>query len=176
MKSSDSNKSTSPNWILSGFICLFVGGAIATKTLLTVDNDLEIKTKFRGQSWQVNLQSIRKYTTEIDKFIEREFSPIGVVLRKQSTQLLTRTNEILTVRRDWCVPTPELSTVLAQAKKLNPLESDRSTLSETDRPREFSTDLKQTAHRPSPNQIQPPHLPNSDRTVSNWCFTTGTKK
>ena len=133
MKSSDSNKSTSPNWILSGFVCLLVGGGIATQALLTVDNDLEINTKFRGQSWQVNLQSIRKYTTEIGKFIDREFSQMGVVVRQQSTQLLIRTNEILNVRRDWCVPTPELSTVLAQAKQLNPLESDRSTLSETDR-------------------------------------------
>ena len=176
MKSSDSDKSTSPNWILSGFICLLVGGGIATQALLAVDNDLEIETKFRGQRWQVNLQSIRKYTTEISKFTEREFIPIGVLLRQQSTQLLTRTNEILTVRRDWCLPTPELSTVLAQAKELNPLESDRSTLSETDRPREFSTAPKQTAHRPSPNQIMPPHLANSDRAVSNWCFATGTKK
>jgi hypothetical protein len=175
MKSSDSNKSTSSNWILSGFVCLLVGGAIATQALLSVDNDLEINTKFRGQSWQVNLQSLRKYTTEIGKFTERELSQMGVILRQQSTQLLTRTNGILTVHRDWCVPIPEFSTVLAQAKQLNPLESDRSTLSETDRPREFLT-VKQTAHRPSPDRILPPHPPNSDRAVSNWCFTTGTEK
>ncbi|WP_373544214.1 hypothetical protein [Chamaesiphon sp.] len=171
MKSSDSDKSNSPNWIAAGFICLLIGGTIAAKTLLLIDTDLEIKTKFRGQSWQVNLQSSRKYMTEIDKVIEREFSPIGVLLRKQSTQLLAQTNDLLAVRRDWCLPTPEISTILAQAKQLNPLESDRYTPSKTDR-------LKQPAHRHSPNQttLTPHPLVNSDRAVSDWCFATGTKK
>jgi hypothetical protein len=169
MTSSKPDKKSSSNWLSWGFIFLLAGGTLAAKMLLLVDNDLEIKTKFAGKSWQLDSQSLRKSVANIEKSTYNYFTPIGDSLRQQSTQLLGQADKIRVDSKDVCIVTAELSNILAQAKSFNPIESAHPTADKTDR-------VGQTTSR-SNRVTQISTRPNSTTpTDRERCATTGVKK
>ena len=49
-------------WYLVGFDCLFASGTLAAKSVFLVDNELESKIESSIEHWQIDWQSLRKYT------------------------------------------------------------------------------------------------------------------
>lgn len=121
------DKNGSSDYLSVGLICLLAGATIATKTLFLVDNDLENKTKFAGENWQLDSQSVQKYTSDIEKFTAQNLNPLGASLSQQSTQLLTRAGDTLADPKNWCVSGSQLATIVDGAKNLSSIDSDRST-------------------------------------------------
>ena len=56
------------HWLLTGIVCLLVGGTFAAKTVFLVDNDLENQTEFSGKNWQLDRKNARRYTDKIERF------------------------------------------------------------------------------------------------------------
>jgi hypothetical protein len=165
------DRKTSSSWLAWGFIFLLAGGVLATKMLLLVDNDLEIKTKFAGKNWQLDSQSIRKSVAEIEQSSYNYFSPIGNSLRQQSTQLFVKASNARIESKDMCVVTTELAKFLAQVKDRNPVKSTtpspeteaaKHTISRADRITQVST------HPNTTIQI--------DLFIQNKCAPTALKK
>jgi hypothetical protein len=152
------------SWLSIGVVCLLVGGTFGAKSLLLVDNDLEMKTKFRGKTWQLNSHSIRQYINSIENFTSQKvIRPVGENLRQQSSQILTRTGDILANQQDLCISTAKVSSVFGQAKSLNPLAVDSP---------ESIKALASLVVKTTPIET-PVQAPPVDR---NWCITTGVKK
>jgi hypothetical protein len=106
---------SSNTWLWIAVICLLASGTFGAKVLLLVDNDLELKTKFAGTSWQLDKQSLQKYADDFDRFISDDLvKPIGVSLQQESTQLLDRANTALSEPQSWCIPTSDLTTMFNQ--------------------------------------------------------------
>ncbi len=146
-------------------LCLLLGG-IAASSLFVVDGDLEVKTKFSSKDWEANLQSIERSTNDIYKLAHQQLVPVGKVLQQQSIQLIARTNNTLSIHRNWCIPTAELSTVLSQLEQFNPIESTNSASNQSARPFDLQINkVKQTSN-----------LDVKIQAVKDWCFSTGTKK
>jgi hypothetical protein len=96
---------SSINWLATGFFCLLVGGTLAAKTVFLVDDNLEIKTKFAGQSWQLNSQSIKKYAADLEVSSRHYLQPWLAKLDRESTHLVKQASDNL-ANRDWCVSIP----------------------------------------------------------------------
>ncbi|WP_310414917.1 hypothetical protein [Chamaesiphon sp. OTE_8_metabat_110] len=105
----------SNGWLSWGFICLLIGGTIAARNVLLVDNDLEIKTKFAGQSWQLNSRSIKKYATDISIVSRQYIQPLWTNLAQQSTHLISEAKNAVT-EQNWCISSANPSTSSADSK------------------------------------------------------------
>lgn len=105
---------TSNGWLSWCFICLLIGGTIAAKNVFLVDNDLEIKTKFAGQSWQLNSQSVKKSATDFGIASRQYLQPLWTNVSQQSTHLLSEAQNALT-EQNWCVSSAN-STISAHPK------------------------------------------------------------
>ena len=156
----------------AGFFWVLFSGTLAAKVLLLVDTDLEITAKFSDKNWHLNIQPIRKYALVLNNFVDRQFSPISALIRQQSSQLMTQTGNILTTRKDWCIPVSRLPIVSIETKSSNPsffddLTPDRLVIVPEDR---------QTSP-PIPPAIPFIHSTPTVNTqpVKDWCITTGTK-
>lgn len=165
-------KKSSLDWLSLGFICLLVGGTIGAKTLLLIDNDLEIKTKFSGKTWQLNSQSIEQYVNLIEKFASQQLHPLGEEVRQQSSQIIARTGDALASQQDLCISTSQFSTVLAHAKSLNPVAVDHPTPTKADLPPAAPNRKVLPISRsiPTKNPVQ------TNPVDRDWCITTGVKK
>lgn len=109
------NKSSNA-WLSAAVIFLLASGTFGAKVLLLVDNDLELKTKFAGQSWQLDKLALKKYADDFDRFItESSIEPIGVSLQQESTKIIDSTNAALSEPRTWCLPTSDLSSIFNQS-------------------------------------------------------------
>jgi hypothetical protein len=103
-------KKSSNGWLSVAVICLLASGTFGAKVLLLVDNDLELKTKFAGKTWQLDKQSLKKYADDIDRFItESSIEPIGRSLQQESMQIINRANAALSEPKNWCIPTSEIA-------------------------------------------------------------------
>ena len=121
---------TSTNWLSWGFICLLIGGTIAARNVFLVDNDLEIKTKFAGQSWQLNSQSVKKSATDFSIASRQYLQPLWTNLAQKSTHLLSEANDAFT-NQNWCISLANSSASPDSKADSNSLNSPRS--SKTDR-------------------------------------------
>jgi hypothetical protein len=165
---SKSNKNDPSDWLSTSVICLFAAGVLAAKMVFLVDNELEIKTKFGGQNWQLNSPSVRKYATDAKKITSQYLiSPLDRSLRQESSKLIVRAGNALTDRQNLCVSTSQLSTILTTAKSLNPIESDNS-----NPPIAGNAKVPKTADRSIPSK----HNTSTVQRDPNWCITTGVKK
>jgi hypothetical protein len=109
-------KKSSNFWLSVAVICLLGSGTFGAKVLLLVDNDLELKTKFAGQSWQLDKQSLKKYADDFDRFItESSIEPIGASLQHESTQIINNTNAALSEPKTWCLPTSDFAAMFGQS-------------------------------------------------------------
>jgi hypothetical protein len=109
-------KKSSNNWLWVAVIFLLASGTFGAKVLLLVDNDLELKTKFAGTSWQLDKQSLQKHADDFDRFISNDLvKPIGASLQQESTQLLDRAATALSEPQSWCIPTADLVTMFNQS-------------------------------------------------------------
>jgi hypothetical protein len=109
-------KKSSNAWLSVAVICLLASGTFGAKILLLVDNDLELKTKFAGQSWQLDKQSLKKYADDFDRFItESSIEPIGASLQQESIQIINNTNAALSEPRTWCLPTSDFAAMFKQS-------------------------------------------------------------
>jgi hypothetical protein len=163
-------KTSSLEWIGAGFFWVLVSGTLAAKVLLLVDTDLEITAKFSDKNWRLNIQPIRKYVLVMNNFVDRQFSPIVAIVRQQSSQLMTKTGNILATRKDWCIPVSRLPIISIQSKSSNPSFFDDSIpdrLVIVPEDRQISPPLQ-----PAPKSLPPSSIVKS---VKDWCFTTGTK-
>lgn len=142
------------HWLSIPLFLLLVGGTFASRHLFLVDNDLEINTKFSGQSWQLNARSIRQDLDAIERETVKLLVPLGVTLQHQSAQLLHSASEALSHPQNLCVSTADISTVLEGAKTLNPL-------------------VVEDPNKPSTTAAKTPH---NNPVSQNWCITTGAKK
>jgi hypothetical protein len=107
---------SSNTWLWIAVICLLASGTFGAKVLLLVDNDLELKTKFAGTSWQLDKQSLRKYADDFDRFISSDLiKPIGASIQQESNQLLNQAIAALSEPQNWCVPTSDLAAILNQS-------------------------------------------------------------
>jgi hypothetical protein len=120
------DKKSSTGWLPTGVICLLAGGTIAARMLLLVDNDLEIKTKFAGKSWQLDLPAIRKYVSDTEKFATDYLNPLGANLQQESTQAIDRAGAVLTDPKNWCIPTSDLSAMFNRSDNSNPIANEKS--------------------------------------------------
>jgi hypothetical protein len=149
------------HWLSAGIICLLVGGTLAAKTVFLVDNELESKTEFSGENWQLNPESVQKYTNNIEK------------LAYQYIDRLTQ----LPDRQAWCGSASEISMVLAKAKSLNLIELNNLAAGKADIIVKIPTNkVIQTDRRLIPNKnlhlyINP--TLQSDRSVESWCIAAG---
>jgi hypothetical protein len=108
-------KKSSNGWLSVAVICLLASGTFGAKVLLLVDNDLELKTKFAGKSWQLDKQSLKKYADDFDRFItESSIEPIGRSLQQESMQMVDRANAALSEPKNWCIPTSEIAAMFKQ--------------------------------------------------------------
>jgi hypothetical protein len=127
---------SSNNWLWIAVICLLASGTFGAKVLLLVDNDLELKTKFAGQSWQLNKQSLQKYADDFDRFISSDLiKPIGASLQQESTQLLDRANTALSEPQSWCIPTSDLATMFNQPNNSTATKPQITTADKNDKNR-----------------------------------------
>ena len=110
---------SSTNWLSWGFICLLVGGTLAAKTVFLVDNDIEIKTKFAGQNWQLNSQSIKKYAADFEVSSRQYLQPWLATLDRESTHLMKQASATLANHQNWCVSSPNFATNLAPDNNSN---------------------------------------------------------
>jgi hypothetical protein len=170
------NKNGSSDWLSAGTICLFAGGVLAAKAVLLVDNDLEIKTKFAGKSWQLNSQSVRQFANDIQKTARPYLHPVGENLRQQSTKLVTQAGDVLTDRKNLCVSTSELSKIVGTAKNSYPIESANPAPAKIDRTASPSNKVVKSANRSNSTTNANPAVKQSDRGVQNWCITSGSQK
>jgi hypothetical protein len=122
----------SSDWLSWGFICLLIGGTLAAKNVFLVDNDLEIKTKFAGQSWQLNSQSVKKYATDFSIASRQYLQPLWTNVAQQSTHLLSEANDALTNRQNWCVSIANFSLPENNSSSLHS-HGDSTKTSKTDR-------------------------------------------
>jgi hypothetical protein len=110
MTSPKTDKKSEPkssfDWLSTGFICLLVGGTIAAKMVFLVDDDLEIKTKFGGTSWQLNSQSIKKYATDLERSSSQYLQPLWATTQQQSSHLIEQTSNAL-ASQNLCVSIPK---------------------------------------------------------------------
>jgi hypothetical protein len=127
-------KKSYSKYLLLGFICLLIGGTFGAKTLLLVDNDLEIKTTFAGKSWQLDSQSIRKYASGSEKFVAQYLNPIGKKLHQESNQLLVRASNVRINRQDLCNFTSKFSTVIDSSTQTITGKSSNSKVVKTANP------------------------------------------
>jgi hypothetical protein len=168
-----SAKKGSLYWLSIGTICLLVGGTIAAKSVLLVDEDIEITTKFSGKSWQLNSQSLRKYATDLDRLTHQYIDPVGTQLGQQSNQLITKTGDALAERKDWCIPKVQFSSITAKTKDFNPFASDSPTVDKNSGAKPSKDKVSQPFSRSNNNKSTQPQ---ADRSSQDWCITTGTKK
>ncbi|PSB56506.1 hypothetical protein [Chamaesiphon polymorphus] len=161
-------KKNPSHWLSIGIIALLVGGTISAKHVFLVDEDIEITTKFSGQSWQISSQSLRKAVGDLDRFTHQYLDPIGANIGQQSQQLLIQAGNALSERKDWCIPRPQFSSTSANPKDLNSTDSERST---TEKAKTRSNKLSAQSKK---DRVA--NQPNSDRSSQDWCITTGTKK
>jgi hypothetical protein len=109
------NKSSNA-WLSVAVICLLASGTFGAKVLLLVDNDLELKTKFAGQSWQLDKQALKKYADDFDRFIiESSIEPIGDSIQQESRHIINNANAALSEPRTWCLPTADLAAMFQQS-------------------------------------------------------------
>jgi hypothetical protein len=109
-------KKSSNGWLSIAVICLLASGTFGAKVLLLVDNDLELKTKFAGKTWQLDKQSLKKYADDIDRFItESSIEPLGASLQQESIQMIDRANAALSEPKTWCLPTSEIAAMFKQS-------------------------------------------------------------
>lgn len=93
------------DWLSTGFICLLIGGTIAAKMVFLVDEDLEIKTKFAGKSWELNSQSIKKYAADLERSSSQYLQPLWATTQQQSSHFIEQTGNAL-ASQNWCVSIP----------------------------------------------------------------------
>ena len=139
------------DWLSTGFICLLIGGTIAAKMVFLVDEDLEIKTKFAGKSWQLNSQSIKKYATDLEKSSRQYLQPLWATTQQQSNHLIQQAENALSSQK-WCIAIPK--------SLVNSLE-DRSNSTDSAHPTS-KTERKQHSRQ------QPTTTP--DLAAQNWCL------
>jgi hypothetical protein len=109
-------KKSSNGWLCVAVICLLASGTFGAKVLLLVDNDLELKTKFAGKSWQLDKQSLQKYADDFDRFISSDLiKPIGTSIQQESTQLLNQATAAMSEPQNWCIPTSDFSAIFNQS-------------------------------------------------------------
>jgi hypothetical protein len=121
-------KKSSNTWLSVAVICLLASGTFGAKVLLLVDNDLELKTKFAGQSWQLDKQSLKKYADDFDRFIiESSIDPIGKSIQQESIQIINSTNAALSEPRTWCLPTADLAAMFKQSPESTANKANTST-------------------------------------------------
>ncbi|WP_310487123.1 hypothetical protein [Chamaesiphon sp. VAR_69_metabat_338] len=109
-------KKSSNAWLSVSVICLLASGTFGAKVLLLVDNDLELKTKFAGQSWQLDKNSLKKYADDFDRFVtESSIEPIGASLQQESINIVNSTNAALSEPRTLCLPTSDLAAMFNQS-------------------------------------------------------------
>lgn len=168
-----SAKKGSLYWLSIGTICLLVGGTIAAKSVLLVNEDIEITTKFSGKSWQINSQSLRKYATDLDRLTHRYIDPVGTQLGQQSNQLITKTGDALAERKDWCIPKVQLSSIAAKTKDFNPIASEPPTADKSIGAKLPNDKVSQPFSRSKNDKFTQPQ---ADRSSQDWCITTGRKK
>jgi hypothetical protein len=161
------------DWLSLGFIGLLVGGTVGAKTLLLVDNDLEIKTKFSGKTWQLDSQSIRQYVSSLENFTYQKLKPLGAELQQQSTQLFNRAGDALSAGKDLCVAKSQVSTILTKAKILTPSEGS-SPLDKAQTPIEPKTSTGSPSSRSLATKNQP--ATTTDPVDRDWCISIGNKK
>ncbi len=146
------------HWLSAGVICLLVGGTLAAKMVFLVDNDLESKTEFSGKNWQLNSESVQKYTSDIER------------LAYQYIDRLTQ----LPDRKAWCGSAAEISMVLAKAKSLNLIELNHLTAGKADIIVKIPTNkLLPTSSSAIP--LKNLHLylnpaVQTDKSVESWCI------
>jgi hypothetical protein len=167
-------KNGSFDWLSLGFICLLVGGTVGAKTLLLVDNDLEIKTKFSGKTWQLDSQSIRQYVNSLEKFTYQKLNPLGAELQQQSTHLFNRAGDALSEGKDLCVSKSQVSTILTKAKILTPSD-ESSTIDKAKTPVKPTTS-KVSPSSPSSTATKNQPTPTADTIDRDWCISIGNKK
>lgn len=115
-------------WLSVAFICLLASGTIGAKMLLLVDNDLELKTKFAGQSWQIDKQSLKKYAEDFDRLTtDYVINPIGKSLQQESTQFIDSAGAALVEPKNWCIPTADISAMFNNFNNSNSSGSGKST-------------------------------------------------
>ncbi len=166
------NKTNSPDFLSVGAICLFAAGVLAAKIVFLVDNDLEIKTKFSGQSWQLNSQSIRHYFSELGKFAAQYLHPLSDKLRQQSTAVISNTSNALKHPQKLCVSRSQLTTIVDRAKRMQSIELANSPPAKTDRPIKPTSQVTKTAPPANSATKVDPALP-ADRSSQSWCITSG---
>jgi hypothetical protein len=127
-----STPKSSTNWLATGFFCLLVGGTLAAKTVFLVDDNLEIKTKFAGQNWQLNSQSVKKYAADLEVSTRQYLQPWLVKLDRESTHLIKQTSNNL-ANRHWCVPIPSFLASSVPDNNSNSLATAHPKASKTDR-------------------------------------------
>jgi hypothetical protein len=129
-------KKSSNGWLSVAVICLLASGTFGAKLLLLVDNDLELKTKFAGKSWQLDKQSLRKYADDFDRFIADDLiKPIGASLQQESTQLLNRANTALSEPQNWCIPTSDLAGIFNQTNNSTATKTPTTATNKNDKNR-----------------------------------------
>jgi hypothetical protein len=107
---------SSNTWLWVAVICLLASGTFGAKVLLLVDNDIELRTKFAGKSWQLDKQSLQKYADDFDRFIADDLiKPIGASIQQESTQLLNQATTALSEPQNWCIPTSDLGAIFNQS-------------------------------------------------------------
>jgi hypothetical protein len=110
---------SSGDWLSWGFVCLLIGGTLAAKTVFLVDDNLEIKTKFAGQNWQLNSQSVKKYAADFGIASRQYLQPLWTNLAQQSTHLLSEANDAFTTQ-NWCVSMASSSAPKADSNSIHP--------------------------------------------------------
>lgn len=141
-----------------GLLCflLLLGATFAVKELFIVDNDIEIRTKFSGQSWQLNQQMLRKYWHDSQQIVGGWLAPLGANVGRESQQMLDRASAALSSPQNFCIPTDRVANTW---QRLNPLATE----TETEDEREKSHPNVKSQPMPAP-------------TPANWCVTTRIKK
>lgn len=99
------------SWLWVGLIGLFACGTVAAKYVFLVDNDRESQAESSREYWQLDAQSTRKYTDELQKITDRYLHSASLRMREKSTQL--------TIPKAWCGSAGEMSAVLAKAQQLD---------------------------------------------------------
>jgi hypothetical protein len=129
-------KKSSNGWLCVAVICLLASGTFGAKVLLLVDNDLELKTKFAGKSWQLDKQSLQKYADDFDRFISSDLiKPIGASIQQESTQLLNQATTALSEPQNWCIPTSDLGAIFNQSNNSTAAKPPITTAKKNDRNR-----------------------------------------
>ena len=119
-------------WLSTGFICLLIGGTIAAKMVFLIDDDLEIKTKFAGKSWQLNSQSVKKEIANLEISTRQYLQPLWANIQQQSHHSIDRMGNAL-ASQNWCVNVPKSLDVRTK------IDSDPAKPSKIDRKQHSTT-------------------------------------